>query len=253
LDYARGEYLVRSLIQQLKDLRNEQAFKQIHDQAKELCQANHIDLLEQHRCRRQIAIPTRFQDCVIDSTLGHRVVMSSASDFMDRLYLPLIDCMLVELNDRFSRKTLSLLKSISTVYPESENFLNGDAVIDFCKHINVNANLVKNEFIVIQPLIQSKKITDVIGFLNELIPLSSAFPQTINMIRGAITMPVSQVTCERSFSKLKIIKNYLRNTMTDQRLSNLTLLAIERDVRVDYDRVIDRFSINHKNSRILLR
>ena len=179
--------------------------------------------------------------------------MSSASDFMNRLYLPLIDCMLVELNDRFSRKTLSLLKSISTVYPESENFLNGAEVADFCNHINVNANLVKNEFIVIESLIQSKKITDVISFLNELIPLAVAFPQTITMIKSAITMPVSQVTCERSFSKLKIIKNYLRNTMTDQRLSNLTLMAIERDVPVDYERVIDRFAINHKNSRLVLR
>ena len=241
------------MIQQLKDLRNEQAFNRIYDQAKELCHANNIDLAEQYRCRRQTAIPNRFQDCIIDSTLGHRVEMSSASDFMNRLYLPLIDCMLVELNDRFSCKTLSLLKSISTVYPESENFLNSDSVTDFCNHININPNLVKNEFIVIQPLIQSKKITDVIGFLNELTPLSSAFPQTIKMIKGAVTMPVSQVTCERSFSKLKIIKNYLRNTMTDQRLSNLTIMAIERDVPVDYERVIDRFSINHKNSRVLLR
>ena len=41
--------------------------------------------------------------------------------------------------------------------------------------------------------------------------------------------------------------------MTDQRLSNLTTMAIEGDVRVDYEWVIDRFFINHKNSRILLR
>ena len=41
--------------------------------------------------------------------------------------------------------------------------------------------------------------------------------------------------------------------MTDQRLSDLTIMAIEREIRVDYERAIDRFSINHKNSRILLR
>jgi len=38
-------------------------------------------------------------------------------------------------------------------------------------------------------------------------------------------MPVCQVTCERSFSKMKIIKNYLRNSMSDKRLSDLTILA----------------------------
>ena len=73
------------------------------------------------------------------------------------------------------------------------------------------------------------------------------------MIKNAITMPISQVTGERSFSKMKIIKNYLRNSMSDKRLSDLTVLAVERDFDIDYERVIDKFSNNHKNSRILLR
>jgi hypothetical protein len=72
-----------------------------------------------------------------------------------------------------------LLKSISTVYPESERFLNAEAVDDVCRHININPNLVKNEFIVIRPMLQSKTITNVIDFLNELIPLSSALPHNV--------------------------------------------------------------------------
>ena len=249
----RGEHLIKSLIQQLKDLRNEQSFNQIYSQAKDLCQANDIDLSQQYRSRRETTIPNRFRNCFIDSTLGHRAEISSSSDFLNRIYVPLINSILVELNDRFSRKTLSLLKSISTVYPESEHFLNAEAVDDFCRHIDIDPALVKNEFIVLKPMLQSKTITDVIDLLNELIPLSSAFPQTFRMIKSAITMPVSQVTCERSFSKLKIIKTHLRNTMADQRLSDLTIMAIEREIHVDYERVINKFSINHKNSRILLR
>ena len=65
-------------------------------------------------------------------------------------------------------------------------------------------------------------------------------------------MPISQVTWERSFSKMKIIKNYLRNSMTDDRLNDFTILAIARDILVDYEEVIDKFEQNHKNSRILL-
>ena len=172
---------------------------------------------------------------------------------MNRIYFPLIDCMLVELKDRFSSQTLSLLKSISTVYPESVNFLNNDDVSEFSQHTNADTNALKNEFVVIKPLIQSKTITNVIDFLNELIPLREAFPQTMRMIKNAITMPVSQVTCERSFSKMNIIKSYLRNSMSDQRLSDLTVLAFERDFEVDFEQVIDKFSVNHKNSRILLR
>ena len=236
----------------MKDLRNEQSFNQIYTQAKDLCQENNIDLSEQYRSRRQTAVPNRFRDCFIDSTLGHRAEISSSSDILNQIYLPLIDCILVELNDRFSCKTLSLLKSISTVYPESEHFLNAEEVDDFSRHINIDPNLVKNEFVVIKPMLQSKTIVDVVVFLNELIPLSSAFPETFRMAKSAITMPVSQVTCERSFSKLRIIKNHLRSTMTDQRLNDLTIMAIEREIPVDYERVIDKFSISHRNSRILL-
>jgi hypothetical protein len=171
---------------------------------------------------------------------------------MNRIFFPLIDCMLVELNDRFSSKTLSMLKSISTVYPESENFLNIDYIDEFCAHIGADSNALKNELIVIKPMVQSKQINDVVQFLNELVPFAHAFPQTMKMITNSITMPISQVTCERSFSKMKIIKNYLRNSMSDKRLSDLTVLAIERDFDINYERVIDQFSINHKNSRILL-
>jgi hypothetical protein len=99
-------------------------------------------------------------------------------------------------------------------------------------------------------MIESKKVDDIIQFLNELLPFSSAFHQIIKMISNAITMPISQVTCERSFSKLKIIKNYLRNSMVDELLIDLTVLSIEREIDINYKQVIDVFSSLHKNSRI---
>ena len=159
---------------------------------------------------------------------------------------------MVELNDRFSSKTLSLTKSISTVYPESANFLNSEAIDEFCSHIGGDSNALKNEFLVIKPMLESKKTKDVIQLLNELKLLSDVFPQTLKLIAGAMTMPISQVTCERSFSNMKIIKNYLRNSMTDKRLSDLTVMAIERDFDINYERVIDKFANSNRNCRILL-
>ena len=55
---------------------------------------------------------------------------------------------------------------------------------------------------------------------------------------------MSVASCERSFSKLKQIKNYLRSTMGQSRLSDLALLSIESDMvkDIDFDGVIDRFA-----------
>ncbi|CAF3631863.1 unnamed protein product [Rotaria sp. Silwood1] len=179
-NYARGEYLISSIIQQISDLKNEQSFADIYCQITEFCQLNNIDLVEQYRPRRTTAVSARFNEY-------------------------------------------------------------GDL------------NAIKNEFMVIKPMIKSKSTSDVIEFLNELLPVASAFPTTIRMIKASITMPISQVTYERSFSKTKLIKTYARNSMNDSRLSDLTALATERSFEIDFEEVIDVFANNHKDSRIILR
>ena len=252
LDYVRGEHLVKSIIEQISELRSEKAFSQIYEKAKQFSDRNGIDLIQQHSVRRAIKVPDRFKDCTIDSTLGHRQELSSTIDYIDRLYFPLIDSILVELNDRFSSTTLSMIKSMSAVYPESENFLNVDVIDEFALHIDADRSNLKNEFQVLKSMFNSENTSSIFEFLRRIIPLCTAFPQTMKMIKGALTMPVSQVTCERSFSKMKIIKNYLRNSMSDDRLSHLTLLSIVRDIVIDYESVVDKFARSHKNSRILL-
>ena len=49
---------------------------------------------------------------------------------------------------------------------------------------------------------------------------------------------------ERSFSKLKYIKNRLRTTMTNERLTHLSLMSIEYDIlrETDFDDLITDFA-----------
>ena len=54
-------------------------------------------------------------------------------------------------------------------------------------------------------------------------------------LRILLTLPVTVASGERSFSKLKLIKNYLRTTMTQNRLVNLSILSIEKDIAADID------------------
>lgn len=63
--------------------------------------------------------------------------------------------------------------------------------------------------------------------------------------RILLTLPVSVATGERSFSKLKLIKNFLRSTMLQERLSNLAIISIEKDVAksLNYDDIIDEFAL----------
>lgn len=61
-------------------------------------------------------------------------------------------------------------------------------------------------------------------------------------LRIFLTITVSNATCERSFSKLKLIKTYQRSTMSQERLSNLAILSIERKINVNFNHVIEKFA-----------
>ena len=65
--------------------------------------------------------------------------------------------------------------------------------------------------------------------------LSGIFPNVRVVLRIFCTIPATVASAERSFSKLKMIKNYLRSTMTQDRLNDLAILSIESDLAREVD------------------
>ena len=63
-------------------------------------------------------------------------------------------------------------------------------------------------------------------------------------LRIAITLPVTVAEAERSFSKLKLIKSYLRSTMSQERLTALATISINHRVaeNISYDELVDDFA-----------
>lgn len=74
--------------------------------------------------------------------------------------------------------------------------------------------------------------------------LQESYPNVELAIRTFITMPTTVASAERSFSKLKIIKNYLRSTSGQERLSNLSILSIESELasNINFDEIITDFA-----------
>ncbi len=84
---------------------------------------------------------------------------------------------------------------------------------------------------------------------NELIcmhgkDLSEIYPNFWTALRIAITLPVTVAQAERSFSKLKLIKSYLRSTMSQERLIVLAIININHSIgeQISYDDIIDDFA-----------
>ena len=68
------------------------------------------------------------------------------------------------------------------------------------------------------------------------------------LLRIFATTPASVAEAERSFSALKLLKTYLRSTMTEERVSALALAYIHSDMKIDSDVIISKFAV--KNRRL---
>ncbi|KAI4975647.1 hypothetical protein ZWY2020_049254 [Hordeum vulgare] len=81
------------------------------------------------------------------------------------------------------------------------------------------------------------------------------FPNILITYRILVTVPVTVASAERSFSKLKLLKNYLRSTMSQKRLNGLATLCIEKDKldEINVDVIIDDFASRsvRKNTKIV--
>ena len=60
-------------------------------------------------------------------------------------------------------------------------------------------------------------------------------------------------SAERSFTKLKLIKTYLRSTMSQERLSGMAVLSINHQLaeQISFDDIIDDFA-SRKTRRVKL-
>jgi hypothetical protein len=94
--------------------------------------------------------------------------------------------------------------------------------------------------------LEAAKHWTVLQFLQFIIKWDfvELLPYLTLTLRFFLTICVSVASCERSFSKMKLIKNYFRSTMNQSRLSDLAVLSIENEAtrQTDFDDVIDMFA-----------
>jgi len=89
-----------------------------------------------------------------------------------------------------------------------------------------------------------EEISTRIKVLSNIKTLDS-FPNVYIAYRILLIIPVTIAIAERSFSKLKLHKSYLKSTMLQDRLNELAILSIESEVLelFDYKILINDFQL----------
>ncbi len=67
------------------------------------------------------------------------------------------------------------------------------------------------------------------------------FPSIFNILTILCVLPMTTTECERNFSSLKLIKSYLRSTMTNTRLNAIALHYIHSDRKLDADETVKTY------------
>lgn len=88
-----------------------------------------------------------------------------------------------------------------------------------------------------------KDDTPVTSDILQVLRLTADFyPNVHTVVKVLLTMPVSTASAERSFNCLRRLKTYLRNTMTDKRLSGLALMNIHHDIPIESEAILQEFN-----------
>lgn len=185
-----------------------------------------------------------------DEVDGDRRLNITQENIKITVFLPVIDTVVFQLENRFQGlkkvvENFDFLNPSILVNSTEDNIMK--ASYDFIQYYNTDISSdFTRQLLSIKDLIQIKKIKTIKQLA--IFIIENDFCTTYSEVLSAciiyLTLPVTVAYAERSFSKLKLIKNYLRNTMGQNRLSNIALLNIEKDKcqDLDMDQIINKFA-----------
>ena len=159
------------------------------------------------------------------------------------VFIPLIDCFICELKARFENHK-SIWQGFYSLLSK-ETAINGSTVVQI-KNIKDLANFYSNDI----DKDQSGVEAELKLWFRHLSKLdtrphecnSSIFFSIYKLLKILVTMPVTTCTSERSFSTLRRLKTYLRNSIGAERLNGLALLNIFHGMTPTPEQVMSQFS-----------
>ena len=237
-DYLQGEVVLllnarnaaSSTISTLKLYRTDAKFLVFWSAAEHV--ASELDL-EPPQVPRRRKVPKRIDDGTSDGDFPE-----SLEAVHRPIYFQLIDLLQTELEERFASNNHEALISIETLLldsivksePSAEcitkvtNFYGND--LDPTKlevELSIFYHQIKNEIL---PKNDIQGICEIFRINN----YASLYPEIYNQFKLYLVVPVASAGAERSFSTLRRVRTWMRSTMTEDWLSSLALMCIEKEV-----------------------
>ncbi|GBN35873.1 repressor of the inhibitor of the protein kinase [Araneus ventricosus] len=162
------------------------------------------------------------------------------------VYVPYyLDDFCNSLKERFEshKETVASLQHILPEFCTKTDFYSLEAAFNFYEVDLSHKEVVQSEFMLWKEKWSQEK--------SESLPKTAIsslekcdktfFPNIYILSKQLAVLTVSVATMERSFSSLRRLKTYLRNTTSEIRLNGLALLSMNRDIKIRDEEVLDKF------------
>ena len=214
-----------------------------------------------------------------DEEATDKPIIDAETKFRVELFFPIIDIITLKLEERFKgqhfvAKTFNflspkcLLKMTSDeIHKAAKDFIEiyqfdmcskNEQPQDYCK--DLREEILSYRVCFQEDLIEmedGKRIRSAADVLKHLCgnEITRSYSKFLSAIVLFLSLPVTVATAERSFSKLKIIKNYLRSTMAQERLNALAVISIEVEEarKLEIDKMIDIFAERKRPDQVGLK
>ncbi|KAL4153694.1 hypothetical protein QTP88_001527 [Uroleucon formosanum] len=188
-----------------------------------------------HCAKRQKKQPKNLNDFHVFTTMDSEPQnMNESNEITDIYrksctdYYEIIDCIVTNLKKRFSPESLKMASSIDSFHK-----LNYDQSKYFIEHykglVNVDIDALRSEMMVAKNCLTRTKLNFDLEEIKLVVGLK-VYPNLYTLLSLSLTIPISSSTCERSFSAMRKIKNWLRTSMHQDRFSNASVIYIEKDI-----------------------
>lgn len=177
------------------------------------------------------------------------------------LFIPFIDHFIAQLNDRFvsHKDILSSFQTLLILNTDNEDIPDTAVNVlfeEYCSDLTVySSQQLLGEMKMWQRRLKQIDLERRESFklnknkyrkINAVEALQmcniSMYPSVHKLLQILATLPVTSCTAERSFSTLKYVKSYLRNSTAETRLNGLALLYVHKDMPVHSEEVLNELA-----------
>ena len=220
IDIVSALQVVDTTVKTIREMRNETKFKDYYDKAIDFAREKDVEVSEPRRRK----ISRR-----IDENWQNEYTPSYEESLRVSFYYEVLDIVLNEFNSRFNQESRIFLTFLGEL--QSRKLATDSKFDQIASHFSLDAVTLKHEcsLFINDTVIDATKPYRLLKQFVEN-KRTQVYTQLTHLLVALCTIPFTSASCERTFSKLTLLKSKLRTTMTQGRLAGLVLPFVEQDL-----------------------